>query len=225
MPTPEPIQIVAPTIVRFTFLHSVTGGRPADCIIDVSLDEFLTTRFTAVNDLIAPVCGEWQDTMVVQGSAALTYNGCNWIDLDSLGGARGFQGRIAGKPINGLQGGATAPPNVSWLLHKNCSHNRNQRAGRMYFPTIPEANIGDDGTITSTAYNNMQTSASLFRTHINSILGVGPATTAYRVVHVEERESNPTPPPSWIPTAWSSSDVSSVVVDPKVATQRRRLRK
>lgn len=214
-----PIPIIAPTIVRFSLQHTVTGGRPADVIVDLSLDEIGVPRHDAVATLVPMLTDEWQTTMVVQGSGALHYTGCQYIDLDSLGGIRGFQAPNASKPLNGLQGGATAPPNVSWLIHKQCNPVRGQRNGRMYFPTIPEANAGDDGVIVSTAYNNMQTAINNFRTNVNNFGTALTHEVAWRVVHVVSHDENGKP------DAWNSTDITSVQVDSKVATQRRRLRK
>jgi hypothetical protein len=89
----------------------------------------------------------------------------------------------------------------------------------MYFPTIPEANAGDDGVIVSTAYNNMQTAINNFRTNVNNFGTALTHEVAWRVVHVVSHDENGKP------DAWNSTDITSVQVDSKVATQRRRLRK
>lgn len=215
-----PIPIIAPTVVRFSMKMTGPAGHECDNIIDVSLDEFASTRHDAVNAIVPLVVGRWQTDIVGFINNGYTFIGSRWIDLDSLGGTSGFQGPVAGKPVNGGAGGNIMPPNVALLVHKQSIHSREQRDGRLYFPGLNETDVGNDGTLGSTAMTFWQGKFETLRTDLSSGTLYPPATTAWRTVHVVGHA----PPPDGRPNAWSSSDITSVSIDSRCATQRRRLR-
>jgi hypothetical protein len=96
----------------------------------------------------------------------------------------------------------------------------------MFLPGAAENEVGPDGTITTVSRTAWTGNLEAFRADINGVLLFPPATTAWRVVHVAGHTGSPEPGyPNGKPNAWSSSDVTAVSVDTKVATQRRRLRK
>lgn len=219
------IEMVAPTIVRFSMQHSVASGRTADMIVDISLDEFSETRHDAVAILVPYVCGIWQDKLAAFMPAGSNYVGSRWIDLDSIGGTSGFQGPIAGKPVHGAGGVTWTPPSVSMLVHKQCLHNRNQRNGRMFVPAVDEGSVDDGGLLSGSFISLWQPRLDALLSALNTIPAGTTWTTAWRVVHVTGHTGTPVPGhPNGLPNAWSSSDIDSLTIDGRAATQRRRLR-
>lgn len=209
--------IVAPTIVRFSHQMDI-GGRACDCVSDVSLDEFAVSRETAVGQLVPIVAGAWQDSFLPQLGGNLVYKGTKWLDIDSVNGQGGFQGPIAGKPTGGQLAGNDTAPNTAYLVHKNCTHNRLQRAGRWYVPGVLENDLDNQGNLTGASQTKLVNCANQYKNTIrDSGLPIG-YTAACRVVHIASWDADHNP------LTWSSSDIDSFTCDIKVATQRRRLR-
>jgi len=219
-----PVQIIAPTVVRFAMNHTLANNRQATCLIDVSMDEEGVSRNTALAALVPLITGVWQDRIAALFPTFITFIGSTYLDLDSLDGQSGTQGPVAGKPVHGAGTGAALTPQVALLIHKQCTHNRNQRNGRMFLPWADETAVDNAGVVGTTTINALNTAFTNLK---NDIVAAGTPlvlSTAWRVVHVEETEPNPVPGRPPIPVAWSSSDVKSVFVDTKCATQRRRMR-
>lgn len=207
-----PISLIAPTVVRYAMNHLLVNGRTATCIVDVSIDEFATSREEAVAQAAPIVVGSWQTNIANLFTTKTSFTDCKWLDLDSMDGISGTTGPQPGKPIHGNGVTATVSPNVAFLIHKHCTHNRAQRDGRLYLPEVGEAAIDDAGLVAGTyitaltnAFNGLKTDLSQLGTTISG------ASSFWRVVHRTA-------------TGWSSSDVKSISVDPRVATMRRRNR-
>jgi hypothetical protein len=216
--------IVAGTIVRFSFQADI-NGRACYNVIDVSLDEFGTDRETAVRDLADKMTDVWQDNVPTTVGSWYRYHGAHWMDLDALNGITGFKTPNASKPILGQIGGSQHPPNVSVLVKKQSDARRNSRNGRMYLAPTLETECDDGGTLTGAAVSRYQTHMDSLKTGISGIGVPLGFTVAWRVVHVTGHTGDPVPGhPNGYPNAWDSSDVSSLAIDPIVATQRRRLR-
>lgn len=217
------VKILAPTIVRYTFRHQ-WGAHKFDNVQDISIDAGSGTvgRPDVINDLNSHVCGWWQDSLLGPYSSDCVFLGAHWIDLDSLTGATGDLGPAAGHPTHGGGFAPFAPPNVNSILHKRTTSGRGTRPGRTFFPNISESLTDDDGFLASGYVSSLNSLGEQFRSTIRSYNfptdpGVHPA--AWRVVHVHKPDKNDAS--TW---TWSSSDVSGVTCDPRVGTQRRRLR-
>jgi len=216
--------MVAPTIVRMTMLGDI-ATRACHNIVDVSLDEFATSRETMVQALMVDFDKLWQDTILPALGGWYTYHGMNWIDLDSPDGLTGFKAPRTGKPVLGGTGGSLHTPNTAALIHKSTGSRRGHRSGRMYLAPILESDTDDGGNLSAGALTRFNSAANSLRTTINAAGAPIFATVAYRVVHVDGYTGDPVPGyPNGYPNAWSSSDVTSVSTDSKCATQRRRLR-
>jgi hypothetical protein len=187
----------------------------------MSLDETAVPRHDAVTTMVPLVVGAWQDNICAFLNNAYTFTGCTWIDLDNLGGLSGFAGPVAGKPVNGGAGGNITTPNVAMLVHLACAHNRQQRAGKKYLMGLNESDVDNGGMLASTAITFWNSKWNALRTALSGLSFLGIETTAWRVVHVVGHESDP----PHRPNAWNSTDVDNCIVDPKCATQRRRLRR
>jgi hypothetical protein len=216
-----PIPVIAGTIVRISLQTAGRSGRPWDVVVDVSLDEPPGSgRDSSVLECVNGVRDAWQDHMCTQQPTADVFTGAAFIDLDSLSGVSGFVGANTSKPTHGTGLTNTTPSNVSCLVHKVCAHNRSQRNGRMFLPVLLESEVNDDGTLTAASLTSRNASIGAFNTGIDNITIGGSSITKWRVVHVTGHESSA----PFRPNAWDSTDINSLFVDTRVATQRRRNR-
>jgi hypothetical protein len=102
------------------------------------------------------------------------------------------------------------PQNCAWLIQKRSGLGGRRRRGRMYMPAPAETVVGATGIITAASVTAMQT-------QMNTWLASIAADNAFEgmvILHSSGVSAVPTPTP-----------VSQLVVDSRIATQRRRLRK
>lgn len=222
-----PVEIIAPTIVRFTFKHLLANSHAADCVIDVSVDEFASTRHDAVFDMTDNTRDAWQDNIMGIMGNTVNFVGGHFTDLDSTGGVSGDFSPNAAKPILGGVTNNQTTPNTAYLVRKHCSHTRRQRPGRMYLPGVDETVTDQFGRVTSSFITAANTRLNSFKSALTNV-GVSvthPSTTAWRVVHISGYDGAVAPGfPLGRPNAWDSSDVSAADMDSVVASMRRRNR-
>lgn len=214
--------LTVPNVVRFTVNQSI-GSTVVANVLDYSLEETLgpETREEVIElhaDLIAT---QWSDTFAVLQSSIVDLESVSWVDLSTATGSTGVAGGGATPPwpTSATGSGAIMPNNVAVLMHKNLlGSSRGSRRGRMYVAGIqegatgvadPRALGGPDAAAFSTAGEN-------FLAGTSGALGGYDAQLV--VVHTLTRDG------SGNPLTGSSSPVVSFVVDPILATQRRRLR-
>jgi hypothetical protein len=187
---------------------------------DLSLDEIGTSRNAAVADLAPKAVTVWQDHVAQWIPNSDAFTGAVWIDLDSLDGISGFTGPQSGHPVNGATGVTWAPPNVNFLIHKSCAHSRSQRAGRMFITAVVEGEVDDAGNVLPAAITNWNSRIGALLDGWHTIAPIPTGQVAWRVIHVTGKTDELKPRPN----SWDSTDVNSVSTDPRVATQRQRLR-
>jgi len=106
--------------------------------------------------------------------------------------------------IAGTDSATMAPPNVAYLLNKHTNRVGRQGRGRLYLSGVAEANVGNAGVLTSAIIDD-------FDAQIAEFLGFLPdIATSMVLLHSDSSDPDP---------------VTSITVNPLVATQRRRLRK
>lgn len=216
----DPVVIVAPTIVRYTFRNDMGNGKTADNVVDISLESsFTATRADAIADLHDDVIKAWQDKVVGPSWQYGNFVGAHWIDLHSADGETGELAPVAGHPITGTATGAMMAPNCCYLIHKNSTARRGQRQGRMYMVGVAEADADNLGRLTGAVVTSQTTRFEQFRSTIDAIASLSIESAAWRTVHVRKIEK--LDPATW---TWTSSTIDSVSCDPVIATQRRRMR-
>lgn len=102
----------------------------------------------------------------------------------------------------------SATPNTTWLIRKGTAGGGRRARGRMYLPGIPENNVDSGGNIDATFRNAMQTQANEF---LADCIAGG---LAPMVLHAPGKSLVPAP-----------TAITTLAVQPVVATQRRRLRR
>ena len=137
----------------------------------------------------------------------VTMTGANYVDLSGDNGESGPVPSWTG-PVSGGASGAGSPGNVAYLLHWGAPGTRRQRNGRTYLPGVPDAAVNENGLIDSSYFDGLEGRQEDFFEQVNSggngVLAILSKTSAGG--HI-------------------ARVVSSYSVDPRVATQRRRLRR
>ncbi len=107
------------------------------------------------------------------------------------------------------------PQNTATLVHKRSGTGGARGRGRLYVPGVPEGEVSPTGLMNQTWVNFLQGS---FTAWLNELANIVPgAATGMVILH----QAGGVVPPSFP----GPSLVTSLVIDPIVATQRRRLRK
>jgi len=209
--------LVVPGIARFSLVGTISDRAWAQ-VFDMHIESGgIGTRDENVFNQAQVFLNEWIDHIAPVTTAAAILTGCRWVDLDTLEATSGERQdaeapRTMPKPGNGGATGA-APSNVAVLARKIASSGRSKRNGRSYFPGVAEASV--DGNNLTTAFR------SSFNTALQDFLdGISQSgATSFggydsHLVVVHEPASGEV----------SHSNVTTLVADTKVATQRRRLR-
>jgi hypothetical protein len=174
--------------------------------------EPFNTLFGVSNDSdvsAAAVAQNVADAFVIAFSGSEMATGSSLQRVDAQLGQDGGEGPVGTSIQNyiGTSGGACLPQNCAGLIHKRTALAGRKGRGRMYLPSffLPEASIDSIGALNSALVTNLTNS-------INSFLS---GLTTEGVPMVLFHESSPPSP----------TLVTSLQVDPIIATQRRRLRK
>lgn len=105
--------------------------------------------------------------------------------------------------MNGTIAGAAATVNVAYLVRKTTGAGGRANRGRLYLPGVTESKVSAAGAVASTDLTDYNNVLNTWR------LGLALESIEMQILHSES--SDPTP-------------VTQIFMDPKVATQRRRLR-
>lgn len=106
----------------------------------------------------------------------------------------------------GSGGGASASPNVAWLVHKTTAQGGRAGRGRMYWPGVQESEVDPSGTLSTAFVTGAQTAMDNFLADLG---------TALLIPVVLHGAASPLSTPTTI---------LELNVDGVAATQRRRLR-
>ena len=213
------VRPTAPRIVRYTLKGHI--NRPVANVIDCYVDENIPDegRNEAVITQAEIVRDAWQDQILYITGSSYNFDGIEYVDLNTEDGITGSLSPNGDKPDVGQVSAAQLAPNTSVLVTKETPSRRGQRRGRMYLVSVPEGEVGDDGTLTTTWRNSCQGTVDAFLEAINTEIVI--ASTYMVVVHWTRTSDGKIDP--GVP--GEPTRVDSLQVQPLVATQRRRLRK
>jgi hypothetical protein len=110
----------------------------------------------------------------------------------------------------GFLTGAIIPQNSAHLIRKNTALGGRRNRGRMYLPGVGESDVSNVGVLTTTRINNLNTA------YANWLAAVKASIPVEEMVILHSLPAGTTTP---LPTT-----VTSLVCQPVIATQRRRLR-
>lgn len=177
--------------------------------------------FDTMTELVNDFRNNWQDHMMDDVVNTVVLQDFAWRSLDPGNGSNGIVLPDPAKPTTGGVAAAGFPPNVAVLVHKNTANRpRGRRDGRAYIAGLAEQGAGDGGELESSV-------VSIWNTLLTSFYnGISDSTTVaggdrYPVV-LETTEASRAPGTGSV--TIGTRRVTSLTVDPVLATQRDRLR-
>lgn len=180
-----------------------TNGRPVVNVLHVRREE--DDPAESARDVL----NNWQDHVLNLLSGNYSLDGARFTDKESVDGVTGFVIPDPAKFLVGQQPVVTLPPNNAVLIHKEIASSVGRHAGRIYLPAERESVYDDNGLVGATALANYNTRMGTFFDGVSGALD-------NELVVVHKRDA--------IAGHSSVSVVSGLRCDPKIATQRRRLR-
>lgn len=208
--------LVAPTICRYTVNGTMPNGVTWANIMDMEiLSNEEATRSEAVVDGAATLWTAWVENIAGITCDAVTMTSVSYLDLATDDGPTG---EYSGGSETGDLAQAPSPANVAILVRKGGGGQRGTRPGRWYQIGTPEANA-DWSSLTAPWLDTVQTAFDGFLSDL--ISDDGAAHTQPVVVHTrnEGTEANP----DIVYNGFTIID--QLVVQQRLATQRRRLRR
>lgn len=154
------------------------------------------------------------------GAFAPNFLGSDWsfVGVDVQQGS-GDSDHISGswdEVTNGTHPSGTLPQNCAMLVKKKTALGERWNSGRMFVPPgyLPDGTVSNTGLIDNTQYPALQSFLTEFYDSLrDSTIIVGQENTSFQPVLFH---NNPAHPPT---------DITSLTLDPVVATQRQRLRR
>lgn len=224
------VKFVVPRVCRFTINGHFMDRQVAN-MIDMTVDTtgVITDRADAITDQAGVLLNQWTTDILPSLSILYFADSVSWIDLNSETGSVGSRTVSGGNtwPKAGGDSLSPMPGNVAALVHKSTTSSRGARAGRMYLPGVTEPETGSTtpNILDPTVVTALNTKLSQFLGNINQSSPGDGYSSDMCVVHILTRaplEPGQKPPGS--PATGTSSKVSGMTVDTRLATQRRRLR-
>lgn len=214
--------LIAPGICRYA-VNQTYAGRNVVNIIDMRVDTTgsIETRADAVYGVAGDILNNWDDHLRPGQVAQLILESVSWVDLDDVDGSTGLRSSTSDKtwPAAGEDAANGLPGSVAGLIVKTApGGGRSTRNGRMYFAGIAEAatTLLAPNTIDGTSVTGRNASLADFLEGINDTVDPSDVQKQMVVVHTRKVGS--------VVTYEGSSDVTSLLLQPTLATQRRRLR-
>jgi hypothetical protein len=195
------------------------AGRPTANVLHIGSEEGVNASDA---DAVLDFANNWQDHIVPLQTGAYTLLNFEWRSLDPADSNVGTLPPVAGKPINGAAAASVgAVPSVAYLIRKNTANRpRGRSDGRIYLPGVPEDQVDNAGVLSSAQRNNVVTGIDAFYAGVTDN-PIGSDVNRWLVV----LETTPlSRAPGTQSVTVGSRRVTSLTVDQKVATQRRRLR-
>lgn len=224
------MSLIVPGVCRYA-VNASSQGRPIVNVLDMRIDTTGTgtDRVVAIEDQAEIILNAWSDHIMPRLTNEYNALSVSWVDLDEPDGSTGST-VIGGDETWPQFGSLTTPSlvsNTSVLVRKNIRRTRDTRNGRMYIAIIDEDSTASDTPNTLSGAQQTAWNAALasFLSSINQDGIITPPVYDSRlcVVHVTVYVEGPSGLP--VPAEGVSNDVSTLTVDSRLATQRRRLRK
>lgn len=215
MPTPPWTEIPA-GFGQVTF-DMACPGQSGNINIVIGFEDVLASGAVSCGTTIG---GVFQDTFVEQMFAIpVTYLGLHIEMGVRPGGAIADIGPDAAKPLIGTQGANMLPVNNALLIRKLSGLGGRANKGRMFVPGVSEAIVGNDGIVDGTSLAQYQTDI------ITWFDAMTAADVPLVLLHTQAQTSAPgVLPKTYAANAPAPTDVITMQVSNKMATQRTRLR-
>jgi hypothetical protein len=198
-------------------INAEVAGQPHVNVLHLFNDETGGTDVTKVEDLR----NNWQDHIMLMLDAAYVLQDFTWRSLDPDDLNQGIVIPDPAKRLTGASTGTALPPNNAYLVKKiTQGRQRGQRDGRMFIGGVKSSQVFEDGLIAAAEQTNWAAALDSFLSGVNDsgfTLGSG----SYLAVLNAPPESRE---PGTQSVTVSHRPVTDLVIDPKISTQRDRLR-
>jgi hypothetical protein len=168
---------------------------------------------SAPHDLALAINTAWATNLDPVNNSEVTYLGCRV----KKGPMEDGPFATASVTNAGQVASAMPPPNVCYLVRKHTALGGKIGSGRMYVPGLAEPDVDSAGNVQASKVTTFQNAWSAF------LAALATANQPMALLHTfgtyEKKDGTVVTVPAREPTL-----VSSLVVDPRCATQRRRLR-
>jgi hypothetical protein len=126
-----------------------------------------------------------------------------------------YEATASGATALGGNSSAMAPPQVAALVKKSTGTGGRKNRGRTYFPyMLQQTAINETGTISSGTITAFQASLNTFLAALSTDL---------TLMVIANKVFNQPDPPHYVTDIFTGPNVTSYILEPLVATQRRRL--
>lgn len=208
--------LVVNGIVRYTF-EGTYLDRPWANILDIRIDTTGSpaSRDGAIYDVAGHLMNCWADHIANQVVIACELDRVSWVDLNSVDGSTGSRSGTSENtaPIPGIGDGPPSGGNLAVLISKQVISSRGARNGRWFQVGIAET-VTQGNILAPTNQTAWQTAFDAFLSAVNNDGIIVVATQEAVVVHTTGLN----------PTTGTFSLIEQMVVQSRLATQRRRLR-
>jgi len=215
--------LIAPGVARFTLNGTNAGSNTWANIWDARmLGDVAADRAEACSIYAQLIIDVWSYSISSSQTDDVTLTSVSWVDLDSAEGSTGSQslGFAELPPYVGAQSGAGSPLQVSVLAIKGGSSQRGSRNGRMFIPGIPEADA-DEANMASGPLGVLNDRLETFLFALTDPSDIPDFSVLPCVVHTRNVGTPQNPEIEYV----SNSVITSLQAVPRLATQRRRLRR
>lgn len=212
---------IVPGVCRYA-INGRAAGRNVVNVLDYKIDTTGTTadRAQSCSDQAGILINQWATSIMPILHSTYSFESVTFADLDSANGTTGSRSitSLRSLPIAGGGTGDALPSNAAGLITKVTNSARGQRNGRLYLSPHGETNsIGNE--LIGVVRDDWQARFTAFLGDTEqSDPNLGVYTSEMVVVHIETRDL------AGNPATGSSTNVSAMSVQTRLATQRRRLR-
>ena len=219
--------LVAPNVCRYSTLGTYAGGNWAS-VIDLRptiVSGPLPDRPEVCNAMGARLAFAWVAGFRQRMSDKAVIQRIDWVDLDSTEGSTGTVGAVGlPLPATGQSSSSGMPGNVACRVRKNAAGPRGSRPGSIYVVGLPEdqTDLANPRDMSPAGVSAWQTAANNFMSTLETPIEHDAGEYIARMVVV--RTTTPPGDPSGEPEYRATSSVTSLSVQARIASQRRRQR-
>jgi hypothetical protein len=199
--------------------YGTIGGRAWASVWGMTNGAGLLNSGTEIEEVVRDFADNFQDHILLALCSSVSLSGYRYLSLNSSDGQTGLMAPSSGKRTSGANTDAALPPNCAFLVRKQGSGGRGARSGRAYLPGVPEGVVDNEGNIDAGLIDDTNGHLQAF---LDGVSDTGNSGGNRYPVIVHRPPGAREPGPQVV--QGSSTRITSLTVDPRLGTQRRRLR-
>jgi hypothetical protein len=210
---------VCPNVIQIT-AHGTVAGRPWASVWHMNAEDGIFGSGPGPEDVVRDFADNFQDHLLNNISVHVVLTNFTWLALDNAEGATGVMAPNPAKLTAGTWNRDIAGPAMAMLIRKQSSSRRGARNGRAYMPGVTEEQMDNAGNILGTWQTSYNAQLQAFLDGISDDTALDAAGRYPVVTHFPPaaREKGPQI------VEGTKTRITSLTLDGRAATQRRRLR-